>query len=153
MGKMTAELVQEMRRAYGEGATQGALARHYQLGIAQVGRIVRGECWQKGSGLRMPTQAEQDRTLEKLLTLQEQVKAREAWEVEHGGEAAEVLGVKRAPPPMLTEGGDAPSEVDGSAFGRLQEVAEHDGLDIDKALQNPLTAPGGAYDFINRKGT
>ena len=54
---------------------------------------------------------------------------------------------------MLTEGGDAPSEVDGSALGRLQEVAEHDGLDIDKALQNPLTAPGGAYDFINRKGT
>ena len=61
--------------------------------------------------------------------------------------------LRRTPPPMLTEGGDAPSEVDGSALGRLQEVAEHDGLDIDKALQNPLTAPGGAYDFINRKGT
>ena len=41
-----------------EGATQGALARHFQLGIAQVGRIVRGECWMKGAGARMPTQAE-----------------------------------------------------------------------------------------------
>lgn len=72
--KLTLELVQQMRKDYGDGATQGALARYYGVSVVQVGRIVRGECWMEGAGVRMPTQAEMDATLARLLAIQEDVK-------------------------------------------------------------------------------
>lgn len=138
--KMTQEKVQEMRRMYGEGATQGALARHFQLGIAQVGRIVRGECWQRGAGLRMPTQVEADAALARLLETQRLAQARremeaadpvlKAWSEETQGLANLGAAVCR-PPPMLLEGGDAPDEAPG-ASSALQERAKAMGLDIDK---------------------
>ena len=143
--KISDQQVRELKKLYAEGYTQGSLARHFGIGVAQVGRIVRGES-RRDVGGAAPSPAEMDRIAQKLMELQAQVNGYGTRE-EREGE------LRRTPPPMLTEGGDAPSEVDGSALGRLQEVAEHDGLDIDKALQNPLTAPGGAYDFINRKGT
>lgn len=71
--KLTRELVQQMRKDYGEGVTQGALARYYGVSVVQVGRIVRGECWMEGAGDRMPTQAEMDASLARLLKIQEDV--------------------------------------------------------------------------------
>lgn len=44
--KLSAAQVVELRRLYQEeGWTQGRLARHFQVGVGQVGRIVRGEAW------------------------------------------------------------------------------------------------------------
>lgn len=106
MGKMTQEMVAEMRRLYGEGATQGALARHFGLGVAQVGRIVRGECWQAGAGRRAPTQAEADAVLARLIVVQEQVVQA---------------------PELLRKPTDAPGMT------ALQKRAAALGLDIDKA--------------------
>ncbi len=48
-GKLTPTLVHDMRLEYAAGATQGSLARKYGISIGQVGRIVRGECWQQYS--------------------------------------------------------------------------------------------------------
>lgn len=148
--KMTQEKVQEMRRLYGEGATQGALARHFQLGIAQVGRIVRGECWMKGAGLRLPTEAEKDATLRRLLLVQEQVNARTAADAADPL-AAEVLGgivpkVERRPPPMLLDGGDAPDEAGGEGLKALEEKAQGTEHALDKLL-----GPGGPYAFARKE--
>ena len=46
-GKLTPTLVHDMRLEYAAGATQGQLARKYGISVGQVGRIVRGECWQQ----------------------------------------------------------------------------------------------------------
>lgn len=119
---------------YGEGATQGALARHFQLGIAQVGRIVRGECWQKGAGLRMPTQAEADAVLARLMEAQRLAQTRREMEAADPvlkAWAEELETTTRKPPPMLLEGGDVPDEAPG-ALTALQEHAKVLGLDIDK---------------------
>lgn len=43
--KLTGEQVINLREEYVNGATQGSLARKYHLSVNQVGRIVRGECW------------------------------------------------------------------------------------------------------------
>lgn len=136
--KMTYEKVQEMRRMYGEGATQGALARHFQLGIAQVGRIVRGECWMKGAGLRMPTQAESDGMLARVMEAQRLADARREMEAadptlrEWSAETQQTGG--RRPPPSLLEGGDVEDEAPG-ALSALQEQAKAMGLDIDKLTE------------------
>lgn len=48
--KLTLVEVDEMRRLYREdGWTQAALSRRFGIGVQQVGRIVRGECWQTPS--------------------------------------------------------------------------------------------------------
>ena len=134
--KMSAEKVQEMRRMYGEGATQGALARHFQIGIAQVGRIVRGECWQAGAGARAPTAAEADATLQRLLRTAELVKEREAFEEKHGP-VGEMLGLvpTKKPPPSLLDGGDAPDETGGAGLSAAQKRALEFGVDMDRVLE------------------
>lgn len=71
--KLSGELVMQMRQMYGEGATQGHLARYFGVSIGHVGRIVRGEVRQEGTGARMPTQAEMDASLARLLKIQEDV--------------------------------------------------------------------------------
>ena len=120
MGTMTQASVQEMRRMYGEGMTQGALARHFGLGIAQVGRIVRGECWNKGVGLRMPTQAESDATLRRLMEAQERVKGKAEMRELFGEDVDRLEG--KGPPPMLLDGGDT-AETPAQGLVRLGEVA------------------------------
>jgi len=37
--------VQDIRTKYEAGATQGSLAREYDISVIQIGRIVRGEVW------------------------------------------------------------------------------------------------------------
>jgi len=44
--KVTAVMVEEMRRAYEQGVTQRELGERYRLSVGQVGRIVRRESWQ-----------------------------------------------------------------------------------------------------------
>lgn len=125
--KLGLEQVQEMRRLYGEGVTQGALARHFGMSVGQVGRIVRGESWQEGAGNRMPTQAEQDATLKRLLDLQERVNTQK--------ELGTFEPPERKPPPSLLDGGDAESEVDGSGLSEVQKRAAAYGIDMDKLLE------------------
>lgn len=46
--KLKTEDVVEIRRLYAEeGWTQGMLSKRYQVGVGQIGRIVRGEAWQE----------------------------------------------------------------------------------------------------------
>lgn len=47
--KLTPTKVFELREKYAAGASQGSLAREYQISVGQVGRIVRGESWQQYS--------------------------------------------------------------------------------------------------------
>lgn len=135
MGKMTKEQVQEMRRMYGEGVTQGALSRHFRLGVAQVGRIVRGECWIEGAGARAPTQAEMDATLGRLLALQERVNARREME-EADPLVKEIFGggEKKVPPPSLLDGGgEELGEEEPKGLTALQQRAVDLGMDIERA--------------------
>lgn len=53
--KLTLAEVDEMRKLYREdGWTQAALSRRFGVGVQQVGRIVRGECWQTPSAQIQP---------------------------------------------------------------------------------------------------
>ena len=45
VSKLTQAQVDEIRRLYAEGYTQGSLCRHFRVSIAQIGRIVRNESW------------------------------------------------------------------------------------------------------------
>jgi len=125
--KMTLTGVQEMRELYGQGWTQSALCKRFGVTIGTVGRIVRGEAWMEEAGSRMPTQAESDRTIARLLALQAQV-------TEQGVEAVQNGAIVSRPiPPSPLDGGDTPSEAVG-ASEELQARARALGLDIDKEL-------------------
>lgn len=147
--KLTQGQVQEMRQFYGEGATQGALAKHYGMSVGQVGRIVRGESWREGAGQRMPTQAEGEGILQRLLETQRLKQEREALEAADPL-LKEMFGAPEAavrrPPPSLLDGGDAPSEVDGSALVRLAEDARGTEQGLDKLL-----GVGGPYSFARKE--
>ena len=65
-GKLTLDQVGEIRRYYAEGATQGALARHYGVAIGTIGRIVRGESWAGQVRVGQGTQAELDASKARL---------------------------------------------------------------------------------------
>lgn len=43
--RLTPDQVLEMRELYSQGWTQRALGERFNLGVGQVGRIVRGEAW------------------------------------------------------------------------------------------------------------
>jgi hypothetical protein len=53
--KVTAVIVQQMRKEYDQGATQGELSDKYGLSVVQIGRIVRGESWKQ---IAVPTYQE-----------------------------------------------------------------------------------------------
>lgn len=147
--KLTKDSVQQMRELYGKGATQGALARHFRVGVAQVGRIVRGEVWVEGAGERLPTQAEQDAVLGRLMQLQTRVLAQQRVEEEDpetvrllketlgGAERAQggVSPPARAIPPSPLDGADVPDETEGEGQAGLIERAKAYGLDVDKLLK------------------
>ena len=125
--KLSKEQVQEIRENYGKGVTQGALSRHFGVSIGQIGRIVRGESWQEGAGNRMPTQAEADAILMRLLERQAQVNS------------IPELVMDRKPPPMLLDGGDAADETSGAGLTAIQERAAAMGVDIDRLIKKEST--------------
>lgn len=63
--KLTNEQVMELRRLYfDEGWNQAALARHYQVNVNTVGRIVRGESRQRVPMMTEPPEVIQQRLWE-----------------------------------------------------------------------------------------
>jgi len=71
--KLTITEVREMRERYAEGWTQGRLSAEYGIGIIQVGRIVRGECWKDGAPQRKPQEVSRE-SLEKLAEMSKMIK-------------------------------------------------------------------------------
>ena len=78
--KVSRDDVELMRKAYGEGATQGALARRFGISVGQVGRIVRGEAWQEVTNQRALRDEEADAILRRLLKAQGEAVLRQAAE-------------------------------------------------------------------------
>jgi len=72
--KITPGQVMEVRERYAAGATQGALAREFQMSVGQIGRIVRGESWSR-LPQRMATEEELRLSAQRLMELQERVNA------------------------------------------------------------------------------
>jgi len=73
--KLTASQVIEIRRLYAESdATQGQIARDFEISAVQVGRILRGESWQQLPAT-MPTREEMDMSARRLYEMQEARKA------------------------------------------------------------------------------
>ena len=72
--KLTGTQVMEIRARYLEGETQGSLCREFNVGIAQIGKIVRGEAW-KGlpTPQRLATDAELNEGAERLVKLSAEV--------------------------------------------------------------------------------
>ncbi len=108
--KLTPYDVQQIRRRYTEGETQGKLARDFSVSVGQIGRIVRNESW-NSTGLVAPrveaTREELEMSAARLLRLQEQTRAE-----------------RSGPPPSPLDGGDAPSESNGEGLSTLSEVAK-----------------------------
>lgn len=96
---LTYEQVQEMRRAYMEGETQGALARRYRMSVTQVARIVRGESWAKVPQPRAaPSDEEEKAALGRLMKLQEEVLKEKEVEVPKASKGPEGVDLYLLPP-------------------------------------------------------
>lgn len=119
--KLSTKEVEEIRVAYENGHSQGAIARHYRMSVVQIGRIVRGESWNVSGRLREaparmaqpPTEAEREAVLEKLLQLQASRRV-------------------DSPPPSLLDGGDAPDETAGAGTTTLEDRARALGAELKK---------------------
>lgn len=111
--------VQQIRKAYEEGATQGEIARAFGMSAVQIGRIVRGESWPTSAGARGMAPREADDVLKGLLALQEQVTPAQV----------ELL---RGPPTSLLDGGDAPDETGGLGSETLKARIQEMGLEPPK---------------------
>lgn len=72
--KLTAYEVQQIRKAYEAGETQGSLARAYGMSVGQIGRIVRGESWSGGPAPEGVSAAELEAAAQRLLLLQQSIK-------------------------------------------------------------------------------
>lgn len=70
--RLTPGQVVEIRERYAEGESQAALSRAFQVSVNQIGRIVRGESWQR-LPMGMATKQEQEKTLQNLLRVQKEV--------------------------------------------------------------------------------
>lgn len=126
--KLSDAQVAELRDLYEQGYTQGSLAIHFGVGVAQVGRIVRGEARRIGeSGGKVLSPAALDASLALLQSKLEALK-------DGGGEALAGAPTERRPPPSPLDGGDAPSEVDGAGLAALQETAAGSVEGMDKLL-------------------
>jgi len=108
--KLTYSQVQEIRTLYEAGTTQGQLCREYGVSVVQIGRIVRGEVWKDaGQAVRRGPSAEDvQAALARSLAVQAEVT---------GAPLETLAAVPRSP----LDGGDAPSEADGSALLKLSE--------------------------------
>lgn len=107
--KLTYGQVQDIRTLYAAGSTQGALCREYGVSVVQIGRIVRGEVWNDaGSAVRQAAPA---------IDVQAALARSLAVQAEVTGASVESLVVPASP----LDGGDAPSEADGSSLLKLSE--------------------------------
>ena len=140
-GKLTLSQVGEIRRAYAEGVTQGALCRYYGVSIGTIGRIVRGETWTGQARVGKGTQADIDASQARLAAMlglpSVEMLGRVPIPQEPGLEENPFAppSPTRAIPPSPLDGGDAPSEGDGSGLSAVQERARAYGLDVDKMLK------------------
>lgn len=115
--KLTSEQVAEIRQHYAEGATQGALARHFKVTIGTIGRIVRGESWQ--GGIRQRDRSGLDGygaspEVQAQLDLLKQAGL-------GGAIAQQVAGLppKPAVPVSVLDGGEPPDETRGTGIEAL----------------------------------
>lgn len=111
--KLTYAQVQDIRTLYAAGSTQGQLCRQFNVGIAQIGRIVRGEVWRDAAGA-VGTQKPQERpplssAAESQARLLELLAADGFLEKQMPNVAQ---ALKRVPESPL-DGGDTPSEASG----------------------------------------
>lgn len=120
--------VQQIRKLYEEGATQGAIARHFGMSTVQIGRIVRGESWMAGAGQRGLSAAEADGVLQRLLAVQAgvaPVAGEQFLELQKQVDATKV-------PLSLLDGGDAADETQGAGAKTLIEKAKELGAEGKK---------------------
>lgn len=125
--KLSASEVVEIRRLYLEGMTQGALCREFGVSIVTIGRIVRGETWQ-----RLPV-AEKPLSEGEMKESQARVLAMLA---EDPGESTGLppTSAVRIPPSPLDDERDALDESPPSGLSALQQRAAGYGMDIEKLL-------------------
>lgn len=98
--------VDEMREAYQDGESQGALARRFGVSVGTVGRIVRGESWQGAA-------AAPARRGRAFVPPRQEIVVPEMPPPEYFMKKAD------APPPSLLDGGDTPDETGGSGLSKL----------------------------------
>ena len=121
--KLSASEVVEIRRLYLEGMTQGALCREFGVSIVTIGRIVRGETWQK-----LPV-AEKPLSEGEMKASQERVLAMLAKPVKDSPLT------RRQPVSPLDDEGEAPDELPPAGLTALQQRAAGFGMDIEKLLK------------------
>lgn len=80
--RLTPEQVLRIRERYASGETQGALSREFQVSVGQVGRIVRGESWQKYTQVRNASDLMHENALNGVRPPNEEELARRAKESE-----------------------------------------------------------------------
>jgi len=112
--KLSGVQVSDIRRRYEGGATQSSLSREYQVSVGQIGRIVRGESWQGGTGYTPPAAP---------------------IEMDVAEMDARILALQRAhsvqtstSPPSLLDGGNAADETQGAGINVLEARARDLGV-------------------------
>lgn len=125
---MTASEVVKIRQMYLEGMTQGMLCREFGVSIITIGRIVRGETWQK-----LPMSAKPLSEGE-MKASQERVLAMLAADPGEGTGLSPTQPAERTPPPSPLD--DERDELDEAPSGlsALQQRAALMGVDIEKLL-------------------
>lgn len=100
--KLTAGQVLEMRELYARGGiSQGKLSKVFGVSVVQVGRIVRGEVWQK-LGPAHATQLDIEKSAQKMLAIQEDIgRERLRAEVARARVADVLLGELKAETPAV----------------------------------------------------
>ena len=121
--KLNLAEVEQIRKHYGEGATQSLLGKMFNISVVQIGRIVRGESWPTGAGSRALSPLEAEKILQSALALQERLKENPD------------LVMPASVPPSLLDGGDAPDETGGAGVAAALEKASAYGVDIDRLLK------------------
>lgn len=117
--KLTWPKVGEIRRLYEEGTSQGKLARMFGVGTNQIGKIVRGESWQRGMVKEQAVAAPPSREfLEDMVELSKQVASVREEGKEEGrkprgrfGVVDDVVEAGRELPPGVYGPQETPEEI------------------------------------------
>lgn len=135
--KLTWTDVRRIRELYAEGWSQGDLSREFDVGVAQIGKIVRNECW-KERGLKTAPRHIPEERLHQIAQLSTDIKEGRVQPLApivpvREGVSGEDLAMK-----ALTE---RAQEVRGQ-FGKVDDVPEP-GREL---------APGDYSDPTGRRG-